>query len=258
MAGKRRSSAGLVLLSLLLVPLSGDAQTRRYRGPGPGGALGVSLEYAEARGDFGTLVDDAWGVGLHGRYDLEPSGAIGLRADFGFLNYGRETLHYCSPLGCRVGYELTTRNDIMHAAIGPQLSLPTRSPIRPYVHAGIGVSYFSTSSGISGDYTPVEFARSENFSDAVLTWTAGVGTGVSLRAGRHPIELDLGWTFRRNGEVDYLVEGSIVDHPDGSITIYPNRSEVELGVLRLGVSVGLGGGGDEPWDDDRCRGPRCR
>ena len=55
----------------------------------------------------------------------------------------------------------------------------------------------------------------------------------------HPILLDLGATYHRNGEVTYLRKGSIVDHPDGSITVTPIRSEANFITYRIGVSIGI-------------------
>jgi hypothetical protein len=53
--------------------------------------------------------------------------------------------------------------------------------------------------------------------------------------------LDLGADYHHNGTASYLREGDIVDQPDGSIVIYPRRTEANLWSFRLGVSVGLGG-----------------
>ena len=53
--------------------------------------------------------------------------------------------------------------------------------------------------------------------------------------------------FKRRGAVGdvlgffYDAEGDILDHPDGSITLFPNRSEADLMTFRFGVSVGFGG-----------------
>jgi hypothetical protein len=44
-----------------------------------------------------------------------------------------------------------------------------------------------------------------------------------------------------NGVADFLTEGDIIDHPDGSITMYPNRSEADFVAFRFGMTFGLGG-----------------
>ena len=60
-----------------------------------------------------------------------------------------------------------------------------------------------------------------------------------MGGGHRPVYLDLGVEQHHNGIANYLTRGDIVDHPDGSVTIYPNRSEANLMTFRLGVSVGL-------------------
>jgi hypothetical protein len=37
----------------------------------------------------------------------------------------------------------------------------------------------------------------------------------------------------------YLTRGDIVDNPDGTVTIYPNRSDADMLNFKLGVSVAL-------------------
>jgi hypothetical protein len=71
--------------------------------------------------------------------------------------------------------------------------------------------------------------------------------------------VDLGATYHRNGVAEYLRKGDIVDHPDGSIELFPNRTEANLVVFRVGVSFGLGGGSgradrDHPGHRERVRG----
>ena len=73
---------------------------------------------------------------------------------------------------------------------------------------------------------------------------ARVGGGLRFRlGGPRSILLDLGAEYHRNGVAEYLREGDIVDNPDGTITILPNRSEANVVTLRIGVSMGFGRGG---------------
>ena len=37
--------------------------------------------------------------------------------------------------------------------------------------------------------------------------------------------------------MEYLTEGDIVDHADGSITLYPNRSEANFITYHFGVTI---------------------
>ena len=57
--------------------------------------------------------------------------------------------------------------------------------------------------------------------------------------GHNPVYLDFGVERHDNGIANYLTEGDIVDHSDGSVTIYPNRSEADLLSFRFGVAVSV-------------------
>jgi hypothetical protein len=53
------------------------------------------------------------------------------------------------------------------------------------------------------------------------------------------VALDLSAQWTLNGEVDYLTEGDIVENRDGSITMFPVRSEANLMTFRIGLTIGL-------------------
>jgi hypothetical protein len=72
------------------------------------------------------------------------------------------------------------------------------------------------------------------------------GGGLRFRfGGPGSLAMDVGAEYHRNGVTEYLVEGDIVDNPDGSVTLYPNRSEANLLSFRIGVSIPFGGGRDD-------------
>jgi hypothetical protein len=62
--------------------------------------------------------------------------------------------------------------------------------------------------------------------------------------GRRPVFFDIGVDRHVNGVASYLTVGDIVDNSDGSITVYPNRTEANLMTYRFGVSVGFPKGRD--------------
>ena len=226
--------AGLVTI-LAAVPAV-EAQTPSV----PQGYFDVALVGAQPTGDFGVNVDQGWGVELGGRYQLDPAGVLSVRGSLGFINYGNETLEFCSLYSCRVGVDLDTQNNILFFGVGPELAIQM-GPIRPYARFAVGVGYFVTTSGLSGDgccdYT---YASTNNFEDVVFQERLGAGLGLRLSNGRRPVWLDLGVDYHHNGIASYLKEGDIVDQPDGSIVIYPRRSEANLWSFRVGVSVGFG------------------
>ena len=220
----------------------------RYRDDGGGSPavwIGVNVLGADPRGGFGEVVDAGFGVGLELQVPLAADGALALRADGGFINYGMERTDVCfsPPVGCRIDVDLTTSNNIAYLGLGPELAAP-RGSLRPYVNAGWGISYFFTHSSLEGDDAD-SFAGTTNFDD--LVGQSRFGAGFRTRLGR-TLLLDLGVQYHRNGVVEYLREGDIVDHPDGSITLHPRRSDANLLVYRVGLTFGVGGGPDrERW-----------
>jgi hypothetical protein len=148
-------------------------------------------------------------------------------------------------VGCRILLDLTTTNSIAYLNIGPQLMLPD-GPVRPYVNAAIGGSYFGTSSSVSGtDGNDDDFASTTNFDDITFAWAGGGGILISLSRGRTPVMLDLGMRYHGNGEVEYLKKGDITDNPDGTITVSPTRSEANLLTFQLGVQIGVSRGSSQ-------------
>jgi hypothetical protein len=53
------------------------------------------------------------------------------------------------------------------------------------------------------------------------------------------VRADLGVERHDNGIASYPTQGYIVDGPDGSVTIYLNRSDADFLSFRFGVSVGI-------------------
>lgn len=66
---------------------------------------------------------------------------------------------------------------------------------------------------------------------------------MNIKGGRTPIDLNLGVRYHENGVVTYLREGDILDHPDGSVTLFPIVSEANLMSFRIGLTVRIPRGG---------------
>lgn len=200
---------------------------------------GGGLVIAKPTGDFGEVVD--LGVGLGGNFlvYITPGGALSIRADAGFLNYGNETNRVClsTTVGCRITVDLTTSNNIVHAHIGPQLMVP-RGPVRPYVNGGIGFSYFATTSSVEGSTDSEPFASTTNFDDGAFSWGAGGGLYIPIAiSATADFAIDLAARYTATSDIEYLREGDIRDLPDGSIEFTPRRSDANLITFVLGVSV---------------------
>jgi hypothetical protein len=268
MRGKRAVQyLGIPALALATFTIGAEAQrpTDRARRPvrdevreeafGPKAYLEAAFIAADPVGDFGLLVNEGFGLELAGRFPVALDGALSLRLDGGFIIYGHERQSMCfpAPVGCRVGVDLTTTNNIAFVGIGPELAGKGR--VSPYLNGSVGLSWFGTESSLSGDDDWEESFRTRNYSDLVTA--ARVGGGVRFRVGgtaQGPIAIDLGGTYHRNGVAEYLREGDIIDHPDGSIDVFPNRTEANLMTFRVGISFGLGGGRSDDEDHPGHRG----
>ena len=237
----------IVGLVTTLSVVAAEAQTPRA----PRGYFDIGLVGARPTGDFGLIVDEGWGLELGGRYGFDPAGLLSVRGSMGFINYGNETLRFCSVYSCRVGMDLDTRTNILFLGVGPELAF-RMGPLRPYGRVSLGIGYFVTTSGLSGsdDWSGHSYANTNNLDDLVFQRRAGAGLGLRLSNGRRPVWLDLGADYHRNGTATYLREENIVDQPDGGIVIYPRRTEANLWSFRGGVSIGFAGDGGGRGDDD--------
>ncbi|MFL5577284.1 MAG: hypothetical protein ACJ79S_15100 [Gemmatimonadaceae bacterium] len=234
-----------IAAALAAAPTAARAQLFDLRQPAPqrpprffGGIEGI---YAVPQREFGRYVDHGWGISGYLLAAVDQRGALALRLDGGFLNYGNEKKRACinSTIGCRIDVDVETSNNIAFVGVGPQLMVPN-GRFRPYVNGTVGYSYFFTESSLEGSNSGVSFTRTTNYDDGVLSTAAGAGVYVPLRAGRTPISIDLGARYRWNGKTRYLREGSIVDFPDGSIEITPIESRTDFVTYQLGVTIGGG------------------
>jgi len=236
---------GVVIRAVTLGTLLGLAPgVQAQRTTGPGGSLGISFVAADALGEMGALVDHGFGLQLDGGVPIAMDGRVRMRGDLGFLVYGHERLSFCYSWSCRVGTDLTTINSIVYGGFGPELVLAA-GPIQPYVHATVGLAGFVTSSSVDDHDGYGPYLETTNYSDVVFGWKLGGGLRMQLGRGHRPIYLDLGLEHHDNGIANYLTVGDIVDNPDGSITVYPNRSQADLLTFRAGVSFAF------PRSDDR-------
>jgi hypothetical protein len=233
---------GLAMVSML--GMTGDAHAQRRRSE-PDAFFGISFVAGDPVGELALYIDQGFGAQLDGAIPLNTDGTFRLRMDLGFLVYGHERLQYCYtvPVGCRVAAELVTTNNIVYAGIGPELAF-TMGPFEPYVFGTAGVSYFTTISSFNEEWG-YDWSETTNYSDVVMARKLGSGFRLRVNRGPRPVSLDFGFERHWNGIADFLTEGDIVDNPDGSVTLYPNRSVADLTTFRFGVTFGVGGGRDD-------------
>jgi hypothetical protein len=231
----------------VLATLAGGVDAQ-MRGPDlPVGYVGFELAGANPVGELGSYIDAGFGGQIFGAIPVEPSRHVRMRADFGFLIYGQEHQQVCfsQTVGCRISLDLTTTNAILYGGVGPEVVLAD-GPVEPYVNVSVGFSYFTTTSSVSGLNEWSDFASTTNYDDAMFAWRAGGGLRLRVRDGRKPVFIDLAAERHQNGVAQFLTEGGIEDHPDGSITLHPYRSEANLWTFRIGVSLGI----PERWNGD--------
>ena len=228
----------LVLTSAIASTLSAQGTpARRTDATLPRAYGDINFAVAQPIGAFNDFIGQGYGVTGGFVWNLDRDRVFGIRVEGGFLQYGSENTTIC-PFSCRVDVNVNTSNDIAFAGIGPQITVPA-GPLRPYINATAGMSYFFTHSSLSGNNDAENLFDTTNHDDVVFALTGGGGFMIPLFLGRTPVLLDLGATFHRNGEATYLREGSIRDRPDGSIVINPIRSEANFVTYRFGVSIGI-------------------
>ena len=236
-----------------------DRYDREWR-PEPSAYISIAFLGGDPVGEFERNdVDDGFGLGLAGRFPVSGAGPLALRLDGGFMIYGHERRGLCfpAPVGCRIGLDLNTYNTIAFLGVGPELAGP--GPVSPYINGTFGLTWFYTNSSLSGDDDWDESFNTTNYSDWVTAVRVGGGVRFKIAgAPWRPVQLDIGAQYHRNGVADYLREGDIVDLPDGSIELYPIRSEANMVVFNVGVAFPVGGGGDRDHYDDRGRDRRRR
>ncbi len=231
----RGAVAGLALLAIGLVGAT-PVEAQRH----PAGHIDFSFIAADPVGDLALFFDQGFGGQISGAFPLDRSGIVRLRADLGFAIYGLERQHYCFslPFGCRIQTAVTTTNNYAFGGIGPEIVL-VRGPVEPYVFGTVGFAGYFTTSALDDEDGYGEYFETTHMSDFMQAWRAGGGLRVRVAGGRKPVAIDFGVEHHQNGVAEFLTKGDIVDHPDGSITLYPNRSEANLTTFRLGVSIGV-------------------
>ena len=205
-----------------------------------GGYAGANLTIARTQGEFSDYVDGGVGGSAHYIHRFDRHGLLALRVDGGFVVYGYERFRVpLSPtLGGRILVDLSTSNNIAWIGVGPQIGVPA-GWLQPYANAYAGYTYLSTTSSVSGTYYDEQIATTTNFDDWSFSYGGGGGLYVPLRSGRRPISLDLGVRYHNNGVAEYLREGDIQDNQDGTITVFPVRSDTDLLTFHIGLSFGL-------------------
>jgi hypothetical protein len=190
-----------------------------------------------------SLPQDAFqaGRGLGGGftflYHLNQTGWASVRFDASWMQYGKETkrVPLSETVGERVLVDVRTTNGMGAFSIGPEFAVPF-GPVRPYVNGAFSGVIFRTYSSVEGTNSDGEdIASTKNHGDSTSAWVYGGGIRIPVNKKNIGIDLDFGFRYYIGGTSTYLNEGSIVDHPNGSITIIPFRTRTPFIVYTAGV-----------------------
>jgi len=224
---------------LALAPSAAFAQGLREVPQNFRAILGGGGTLLQPTGEFHDNVNGGGGIDFFTVLNPVRSLPLGIRFDGTALVYGVEQFDVpTDPYLPRVQLEGRTINSIFGFGVGPQLTLG-HGPMVPYAFATVGFAYFATQSDLHGINGGPSFAQTTNFHDVTHTASLGFGAMFRLTSRRHPLMLDLSAVSGQGDRAQYLVRGSIVDNPDGSVSFVPIESRTNNTQLRLGLAVGL-------------------
>jgi hypothetical protein len=203
---------------------------------------GLGMLGAAPGGDFGDLIDGALGFGANARLRLDAQGHVALRVDADWMTYGwdRRDVDLRSPFGGMEPVELRSNNSTSFLVLGPEVS-GNLGTVRPYIGATAGFAYFLTAADADQADDGTRFAIQVEQHDLAFAYGAHTGLRIPVRAGKHPIAVDLGLRYQRSNEADFLRKGDLTVDDAGAIHFSPVRSEATLWVFHAGISVPLTG-----------------
>jgi hypothetical protein len=210
-----------------------------------GNFFGGSFTVARPQGEFrDNNVDNGLGGDLHYIRALDPDGVLSLRVDAGLAIYGYDRFTVEDGYGYLT--DASTSNNVAWIGVGPQIGVPD-GRLRPYVNGYAGYSFlwttttFDDSNGYyyGDDYYDDDTSFTE-LDDWSFSYGAGAGVYIPVRRGASPVSIDLGVRYHNNGEAEYLREGDIIENSDGSVSLFPSRSDTDLLTFHFGFSVGIG------------------
>ena len=231
----RRSVHRALALSLLLVPISMHAQSRRM-----GSISGI---YAQPQGEFKKNVDRGWGADGSVTLGADSRGIFGLRADAGLIRYNsaEEQFYVRLNTGQLVLLESSTTSSIYTLSVGPQLTAPL-GPVSPYIGAAVGLAYFGTSTDVNLPANSSNTGQTQtldsqtNSSDFVLSLSGNGGIRIALPTTTG-FMLDIGLRYHRNGEAEYVTPAGVQYTGTGQPTITKTRSEANFVAYRVGLAM---------------------
>ncbi len=216
----------------------------------PYGQFALHFATGLPQADFRQNVDNP-GFGLSMQLEGGPRRApwaLGIAG--GFIVYGTESRR--EPFSTTipdVTVEVVTSNNLAFGDLFVRFA-PRELSFRPYAILMLGFHYLFTRTEIRNASDPdEEIASSTNFSDFTWSYSAGAGFQYLLKEtvkvdsttghkSKVRVFLDLQVRYQRGGMAEYLKKGSI-RREGGKVTYDVSRSETDLLMVLLGVSVGF-------------------
>lgn len=201
--------------------------------------LGGNLILAVPTGELADNIGNGFGLAGHATYLVHDEGFLGLRIDAGAMTYGNDRTRECLTTSCLVLVDIRTSYNIAYVGFGPQLAVP-EGPLRPYLGANVGGTFFWTQSSVEGSNQNQEpFASTTNSSSGTFAYGAHGGAMIPITRGQTPVMIDIGARYHANGTARYLTRESIQTRPNQPPLIEPIRGEANFWTIYLGVSVGI-------------------
>ena len=226
------------VLALVLALSPAEAQFSRRGVAEPRLVVFGDVVLSKPKGEFADYVDQGYGFNAGAMFRLDRGGMLGLRAEIGVLQYGRERMPVAFDFSGRLSADVVTTNTIGRLSAGPQLTFPTGA-VRPYANVVWALTNFRTTSSIEDRQFLNDSATTENASDFSSAVVFGGGLYIPIGGRASTAMLTVGGKYYYGGEATYLPEGGIEDNPDGSITLHPARTKTDFVIWQLGVSVGI-------------------
>ena len=209
------------------------------RGSGTQWDLGGTFSVMAPQGQFGSFVGEGFGAAFTALLGFADSPAFRVRLDAGYVNYGAETLGV--PVFAatdRILTDIVTRNNVGYLGLGPEIRLPY-GPVQPFVNGFAGLGYFFTVSSVEHGWQPHEsydYGTTVNFDDVRPAYGFGGGLAIPIKRSAKLVMLRLEAQYRRHGQTEYLVPGSIVEDGFGGSSFSPIASDVDFVLFQVGLT----------------------
>lgn len=216
------------------LPSLANADTVGAKSDAPSVFFGADLAMGSPVGEFDRYVDTSFGFSAH--VGVPIASILSLRIEGAHFIYGSDTWRTANPSFPGVSFEMNTNNTMSYLGTGPQLT-GRLGPVRPYVHASLGVAYLATATSLRGNGNEERLAEDTNFHDVTLAYGAGGGLAIPLPGTGWT--LSVGSFYQAGGRAEYVLKGGLRNNGDG--TVSPQKVESTTGLLRfhVGVSAGL-------------------